>query len=212
MFWVDGKTLAAFEQSITEIALLLGLEEELKAVLTWLGDQDSWLLVIDNAEIPPSQLLSGRLPPGRAGCVLITTRNPEYEIIAQPSTDGFYQLEGLDPEESITLLLRKAQRNHVDPKLRRLAEPIARDLMYSPMAIVTTGAELRNFRGTLQHFISSESVANTAKPSLDNIQATAENSNPARELGINSPWEKQNVLTFGELFATETQFPLTDKF
>lgn len=199
---MDGTTLAAFEQSFIEIALLVGVEKELKTVLTWLGDQDSWLLIIDNAKIPLADLLAGILPPGKSGRILITTQNPEYKMIAQPSPDGIYQLGGLEPEESMTLLLKKAQRSYTDPHLREFAEPIVRELLYSPMAIVVTGAELRNFRGTLQEFTKHKTVTETAPTLfLDDSEVIAEDDTSRGGLATNDAWAAQNVLTFGERIA-----------
>lgn len=177
-------------------------------MLTWLSDQESWLLIIDNASIPPSELLTGRLPPGKSGRILITTKDPEYKMIAQPSPDGYYQLGGLEPEESMTLLLKKAQRDYTDTHLKSLAEPIVRDLLYLPLATVATGAKLRNFRGTLQDYTNGQSVASTPAvtstpvvPSLDQDQTMAGRHTPGRALVTNSPWATQNVLTFGEYVA-----------
>lgn len=173
-------------------------------MLTWLSDQDSWLLIIDNANVPLSEFLSWSLPPGSLGCVLITTQDSDYKEIAQPSPDGYYQLGGLEPEESMTLFLKKAQCNYTDPHLRSFAEPIVRELLYSPLATVANGAKLRNFRGTLQDFTNGHSVTcPPAAPSLDNVQTMAGNHTPGRALVTNSPWEVQNVLTFGEYVARD---------
>lgn len=114
----------------------------------------------------------------------------------------------------MTLLLKKAQRDYTDTHLKSLAEPIVRDLLYSPLATVATGAKLRKFRGTLQDFTNGQSVTSTpavtntpavtstpAVPSLDQEQTMAGNHTPGKALVTNSPWAIQNVLTFGEYVA-----------
>ncbi len=112
-----------------------------------------WLLVIDNADDPELDI-SKYFPAGRAGHILITTRNPGTTIHA---TAGHLSFRGLDPEDAIALLLRYAYPQTVtpspNPARRTLAHGIVSELGYLALAIVQAGVSIRRNIYTLEKYL-----------------------------------------------------------
>jgi hypothetical protein len=87
------------------IAQAFGLEEDLNVVKSWLSNsEDSWLLIIDNAD-NPLQDVSRYFPTGDGGVILLSTRNPHCKIHA---TVGSCEIGQMESEETVTLLLKTA--------------------------------------------------------------------------------------------------------
>ena len=114
-----------------------------------------WLLVIDNADDPDLDL-SSLLPPGNAGHILITTRNPHVSAYA---TVRKIRLTRMDPEEAIELLLRSAypddERSRAEPAYRPIASQIAERLGYLAIAIHQAGSTVRRRICTLEKYLTS---------------------------------------------------------
>ncbi|MCJ1237731.1 hypothetical protein MMC14_005718 [Varicellaria rhodocarpa] len=141
IFWIDASSNETAEQGFLSIAKVCGVEENFKAVKRWLSNlEDSWLLIIDNAD-NPSQDVSQYFPTGNRGAVIITTRNPGCEIHA---TVGSYDFGRMELEDAITLLLRAAGREDVsDEAPRRMAKPAVKILGCLALAIIQAGAVIR---------------------------------------------------------------------
>ncbi len=107
------------------------------------------MLVIDNAD-DPSVDVSRFFPAGDRGHILVTSRNKECRY---HQTVGYEELKEMDHEEAITLLLRAAGKDYMDPKLRDLARPIARTLGYLPLALDQAGAAIRQDICTLKTYL-----------------------------------------------------------
>ena len=60
------------------------------------------------------------------------------------ATAGFKELRNMERSEATTLLLTSAGMNHVDERLRSLAQSIVYALAYLALAIVYAGASIRN--------------------------------------------------------------------
>jgi len=84
VWWVRAEEPAALAADYAALAGPLDLPEKdepdqrlvVQAVRRWLGQHDGWLLVFDNARRPED--LRPYLPPGGAGHVLVTSRNPHW--------------------------------------------------------------------------------------------------------------------------------------
>jgi tetratricopeptide (TPR) repeat protein len=142
IFWIDASSQATAEQGFLEIARVCGIERKLKVVRQWLSNtQNSWLLIIDNAD-DPAMDVSEFFPTGSRGCILLTTRNPDCKIHA---TVGSYELEEMELGDAVTLLLRASGVEDATADIvREKAAPIATTLGCLALAIVQAGAYIRN--------------------------------------------------------------------
>ena len=118
---------------------MCGFKHNASQIVRWLSKcEDSWLLIIDNAD-DPSLDISQYFPPGNRGTVLLTSRNPECKVHA---TVGFFELDRMPRDDAITLLLRCAAIESSEAT-RRSAEPVAETLGFLALALVQAGAYIR---------------------------------------------------------------------
>src|SRR5947209_10402430 len=109
VFWIRAAapdTLISDYISIAEL-LHLGAQDErdqillIQIVKQWFSRRKDWLLILDNAD--NLEIIPDYLPTGESGHILLTTRDPSVEGIAQGIA-----VEQLDRQEGIELLLRRA--------------------------------------------------------------------------------------------------------
>ena len=111
--------------------------------------------MLDNADDPDIDL-SAYYPSEGNGHVLITTRNPNAVELA---TVGHLRFRGMEPHDAISLLLKATYPNPChDPQSARsgewkLAEGIAIELGYLPLAIAHAGATIRRNIYTLERYL-----------------------------------------------------------
>jgi hypothetical protein len=112
-------------------------------------------LVLDNADDPDVDI-SAHYPSEGNGHVLITTRNPNA---IEHATVGHLRFRGMEPTEAVSLLLKAAyptENFHIPPgsPVRwHLAEGIAIELGYLPLAIAHAGATIRRNIYTLERYL-----------------------------------------------------------
>ena len=85
MFWVDASSL---ESIIVSLKRLSGIPVtqagSAESALRWIsGIQEDWLIVFDNADLPPD-VVAKFIPPGNRGNILITSRNQSMGRIIAP--------------------------------------------------------------------------------------------------------------------------------
>ncbi|KAK6379724.1 hypothetical protein LTS17_005797 [Exophiala oligosperma] len=154
VFWIDASSRENAEAGFALLGQQAGKGSTFSAGKYWLSQQPKpWLLVVDNADDPELDI-SEFIPAGAHGHVLITTRNPNVTIYA---TAGSFRLQGLDPEEAITLLLRSAypsdQASETGSTKRTLAQSIAAELGYLAIALDHAGATIRRKVYTLERYL-----------------------------------------------------------
>jgi len=110
------------------------------AVRRWLGATPNWLLILDNADHLGA--VRDLLPADGQGHLLLTTRDPAVQALAQP-----VEVAKMTPEEGAQLLLRRAGRLAADAPLERAEgedrEPalaLSRTLDGLPLALDQAGA------------------------------------------------------------------------
>ena len=147
VWWVPSEDPAMIPASLAECARSINLAEASDApgvavarLYTFLHDHDRWLICFDNAEDPAS--LREHLPAG-PGHVLITSRNPNWQGIAQPVS-----LDVLDAGEAITLLQTRAAVLS-DTDAARIAEALDR----LPLALTQAGAYLAESGIDTEHYL-----------------------------------------------------------
>ena len=81
MFWVDASSDESITLSLKGISSIsaaqaFGVDGSVKSVLQWISSiQEEWLIVFDNADEPPPEVVAKFIPPGNRGNILITSRN-----------------------------------------------------------------------------------------------------------------------------------------
>ena len=105
VFWIDATSAETAKQSFANLGKIGGLEATESAGKHWLSHlEESWLLIINNADDPTLDLQS-LFPEGDRGHILVTTRNPHFQIHA---TVGSAEFKGLTKGEALLLLLKAA--------------------------------------------------------------------------------------------------------
>ena len=66
----------------------------------------SWLLILDNADGEPNEI-ARYLPSGNRGSVIITSRNPNMQLVPH---DAFAEIERMEERDAIVLLAKTACR------------------------------------------------------------------------------------------------------
>jgi len=156
IYWisaVDKSSLLSGYQNIAKAASLrfegTNLFEVANAVLFWLRQQPSWLLVIDNLD--DIQVANGLLPEnGPTRHTIITTRNPNADgIPAEP-----LEVPLLDADDSIHLLstLSKITILADSPEEQQGAQIVER-LGYLPLAIEQAAAYIRQVTSDFPAFL-----------------------------------------------------------
>jgi len=146
IWWISAEPTSAVA-ALAELAGRLGIptaanQDEMAAGLfELLRDQARWLLVYDNAESPAQ--LSGLLPPGGRGHVLVTSRWSAWGAQASP-----LELDVLVRAESIEFLRRRTGTQD-DHGLAALAELVG-DL---PLALEEAAAYLEETRENLDDYL-----------------------------------------------------------
>ena len=112
----------------------------MNAVKRWLSDNESWLLIMDNADDLP--LAREFLPASHKGYVLFTTRDQAAGMIA-----ASIEVEKLSSQDGALLLLRWSKHLDKDSSLyqaptedRAAAERIVEEMDGLPLALVQAGA------------------------------------------------------------------------
>ena len=148
IFWVSAVDQAVLLSGFLNIAIAtecvkpameLAPRVLAKRVLSWLNQQDKWLLVVDNLE--DASVLNGYLPEtAPRSHVLITTRNPN---VADIPAEGA-RLDILQETEAIALLCVRAKLDLTDyPLERREAALIVAELGFLALAIDQAAAFIR---------------------------------------------------------------------
>ncbi|GCE07543.1 DUF7779 domain-containing protein [Dictyobacter aurantiacus] len=150
VLWLNGDSPEALLQSCVELAAHLDLPEygardhqdTVQALHQWFKEHPRCLLILDNVD-NPADLHSFLLPPDNS-YTLITTR---HQVIG-PLGQSFELLE-MSPDESVQLLLRRAQMIAPTTALARipdamltLAYEVARELAYLPLALTQAASYL----------------------------------------------------------------------
>jgi hypothetical protein len=146
--WATADSREALVSSYVTIAGLLKLPEftakeqtlPVNAVQRWLGSQEGWLLILDNAD--DIMMARAFIPPGKGGHVLLTTRARASGAVARP-----IEIQEMETEEGALFVLRRAKYvaenaalNLASKADQAIAIEIATQLDGLPLALDQAGA------------------------------------------------------------------------
>ena len=142
VLWTRAETEAELVAGMVEIAAVLDLpekdaqEQELagQAVLRWLKENDSWLLVLDNADTP--EMVASLLPTAPRGHILVTSRAQSFVALGMEPL----KLETLSPDEARHFLMRRSLRESSTSEEALAVDELAKTLGYLPLALEQAGA------------------------------------------------------------------------
>jgi tetratricopeptide (TPR) repeat protein len=164
VLWVRA---AAYDTLVTDYATIadqLGLsilpmkEEQdqnrlVESVKRWLISHEDWLLILDNAD--NLGVITDFLPPGEAGHILLTTRDPSISTLAHS-----IEVKQLEQDEAISLLLQHvydlpshALLQQVSQDDRAVAETIAKEMGGLPLALDQARAYIEQTRCGLAQYL-----------------------------------------------------------
>jgi hypothetical protein len=139
IFWVDVGTPATAERDFIAMAKLVGrtVETVSEALQVLANSQQSWLLILDNADNPDYDY-QNYLPSGNYGSILITSRVAECK---RYSPEAFEALEGLKDRDSEELLLKAAEISQESWPLHKVeAKRVVQLLASHTLALIQAGA------------------------------------------------------------------------
>ena len=156
LYWVSATDQAMLISGFQVIATRTGCIQSTvditpadiaKSVVSWLREQDDWLLVIDNLD--DVTVVDGYLPDSTTGGhTLITTRNPNADGIPAAGIE----IGVLSKDEAIDLLcLRSKPTEDYDEDV---AEKIVCELGYLSLAIEQASAYIRETTGKMTEFLT----------------------------------------------------------
>lgn len=136
VWWIQSDEPAKLAADYAALAVPLDLPEKdepdqsviVDAVRRRLERESGWLLIFDNAE--RQEDVSGYIPQGGGGHVLITSRNPVWRGVASPQP-----VDAMKPKEAVDFLLGRTGQ-----KDRMAAGELAKELGYLPLALEQAGA------------------------------------------------------------------------
>ncbi|MCO1657132.1 FxSxx-COOH system tetratricopeptide repeat protein [Pseudonocardia humida] len=148
-WWVNAEDPTLILEQLAELSRALGLDYRTESItvtvsrlLGELRNRDRWLIVFDNADDPAA--LAAFLPTA-GGHTVITSRNPNWDDLANPLPIGVF-----GREESTVLL-----RSRVPSLQSDLAERIAEEVGDLPLAVGQAGAFLAETRMSASDYIQS---------------------------------------------------------
>ena len=125
VFWVDASSEESIIMSFRGISSISAaqascLDGSVESVLQWMsGIQEEWLVVFDNADVPPVHVVEKYIPTGNRGNILITSRNRSMGRVVP--FENIIEIGEMEVEDAIILLL-KASRLDVSAKHREVAK------------------------------------------------------------------------------------------
>jgi tetratricopeptide (TPR) repeat protein len=155
VFWVGADTELELTSGYVSIAQTLNLplkdaenqDDTVQAVRVWLGREEGWLLIFDNADQP--ELVQPFLPRAIKGHILVTSRAQDFQDLGIVQA---VEMATLNPEEAVAFLLTRTGRTPpvgAHPRVRPMQgiEPIT-DLSHGQNPTVTGSGQSRGIAPT----------------------------------------------------------------
>ena len=143
MFWIDASSLESINMSFKGISGISAgqasyLDSSAASALHWISTiQEEWLIVFDNADNLPPNVVAEFIPPGNRGNILITSRNRSMGRLI--GFENVIEINEMEEADAITLLLRASCLDASAEHLQA-AKNIVTSLGCMPLAVDHAGA------------------------------------------------------------------------
>ena len=164
VFWVDASSEESIVMSLRGIFSISAaqascLDDSVKFVLQrMLGIQEEWLIVFDNADVPPD-VVEKFIPPGNRGNILITSQSQSMGRVL--SSANIIEISEMEETDAITLLLR-ASCLYASAEHREVAKNIVTELGCIPLAVDQAGAYIEAGRCSIDKYLQQLSLHHQA--------------------------------------------------
>ena len=161
VFWVDASSEESITMSLRGISSISAAQvscqdDSVESVLQWMsGIQEEWLMVFDNADVPPVHVVEKFIPSGNRGNILITSRNRSMGRVV--SSENIIEINEMEEADAITLLL-KASRLDASAKHKEDAKNIVTELGCMPLAVDQAGAYIEAGRCSIDKYLQQLSL------------------------------------------------------
>ena len=133
-----------------------GVDDSVESVLQWISFlQEEWLIVFDNADVPPPDVVEKFIPLGNRGNILITSRNKSMGRIV--SSENRIEIKEMEEADAMTLLLRASCLDPL-PEHLEVSKKIVNELYCIPLAIDHAGAYIEAGRCDIDQYLRHFSV------------------------------------------------------
>ena len=133
-----------------------GVDGSVESVLQWISFlQEEWLIVFDNADAPPPEVVEKFIPPGNRGNIFITSRNKSMGRIV--SFENSIEIKEMEEADAISLLL-KASCLESSPEHLEVSKKIVTELCCIPLAINHAGAYIEAGRCDIDQYLRQFSM------------------------------------------------------
>ena len=133
-----------------------GVDGSVKSVLQWISFlQEEWLIVFDNADAPPPEVVENFIPLGNRGNILITSRNRSMGRIV--SIENRIEIKEMEEADAITLLLKASCLDPLPDHLE-VSKKIVNELGFIPLAIDQAGAYIEAGKCDIGQYLRQFSV------------------------------------------------------
>jgi len=146
--WLRAEQPATLAAAYADLAPVLGISQEnlekqsavIDAVRGWFERTAGWLLVFDDA-IGPEEVYD-YLPRGGSGHVIITSRNPNWDVAKALA------LGEMEPAEALAFLVKRTGQEDEEA-----AAELAKALKYLPLALAQAGAYITETRTSMAAYL-----------------------------------------------------------
>ena len=133
-----------------------GVDGSVQSVLQWISFlQEEWLIVFDNADAPPPEVVEKFIPSGNRGNILITSRNKSMGRIVP--FENRIEIEEMEEADAITLLLKASSLDPL-PQHLEVSKKIVTELCCIPLAIDHAGAYIEAGKCDFDEYLRQLSV------------------------------------------------------
>ena len=160
LFWIDASSEESMETSFKGISSLpaaqFSVDGSVESVLQWISFlQEEWLIVFDNADVPPPEVVEKFIPAADRGNILITSRNKSMGRIV--TFENSIEIKEMEEADAMTLLL-KASCLESSPEHLEASKKIVNELCFIPLAIDHAGAYIEAGKCDIDQYLKQFSM------------------------------------------------------